>query len=450
MARLWVLAAAALLALGCAANPTISRDAGRDAGGAPDDAGSGADAGRDSGASGGCGDGVVTAPEACDPGLDPCCDATCTGPASAGAECRPSAGACDLAEVCDGVSTSCPADAVASASTECRPSAGPCDVPESCDGASAECPADAFAPTSTECRPSAGACDVPESCDGASAACPANAFAPSTTECRPSVGPCDVAESCSGVAATCPADAFASSATVCRASIGGCDPVERCTGASVTCPADVSAGPPNIGLFAADDAAAHTTVQGFLVGTGLLGSVTVGGPVTTSYTPTLAELSAFDAIFVWGSAAWDGTAFGNVLADYVDAGGGVVIAVFAQRAGASVGVSGRMESAGYLPYVPSSYMFEALTLGSVAMPAHPIMSGVSTFSGDNIAYHDGPIAAGGTLIASLSNGRPLAATLEPSAGRTALLGFYPVRFWHTTSDGAVLMANTLAWAAGCN
>lgn len=221
-----------------------------------------------------------------------------------------------------------------------------------------------------------------------------------------------------------------------------------------------------IGLYAADDLAAHMTVRDFLVPTGVLGGVAIGGPVvdsaaaTTAGThdgriPTLAELMGYDAVFVWGSGAWDGAAFGNVLADYVDAGGGVVIAVFAQRPGPQTGIDGRMLSAGYLPYVPSGYNFAPLTMGTVAVPGDPIMQGVSSFSGSNIAYHDGPIASGARLIASwgptatVPIARPIVATLQPGAGRSALLGLYPVRFWDTTTDGARLMANTLLWAAKC-
>src|SRR5581483_7127513 len=55
------------------------------------------------------------------------------------------------AEKCDGVSTTCPADAVQPASTVCRPALGPCDVADNCNGSSASCPADAVAPPGTPC-----------------------------------------------------------------------------------------------------------------------------------------------------------------------------------------------------------------------------------------------------------------------------------------------------------
>lgn len=62
-----------------------------------------------------CGNGVADAGEACDAGsangaFPSCCSATCTL-VPAGTECRGAVDACDLAETCDGVSDTCPADA---------------------------------------------------------------------------------------------------------------------------------------------------------------------------------------------------------------------------------------------------------------------------------------------------------------------------------------------------
>jgi hypothetical protein len=61
-----------------------------------------------------CGDGVVDAGEACDEGVangtpDSCCTATCTLRA-ADETCRATAGACDVAETCNGVTPTCPPD----------------------------------------------------------------------------------------------------------------------------------------------------------------------------------------------------------------------------------------------------------------------------------------------------------------------------------------------------
>ncbi len=178
--------------------------------------------------------------------------------------CRASAGECDLAETCDGVSPACPADVKQTGGTSCtsdgnpctldqcngvadgcdhpagnagavcRGAAGACDLAESCDGVSAACPADVK--STAVCRASAGTCDVAESCDGVADACPADVK--STAICRASAGACDVAESCDGVADACPADAFAPPSTVCRPAAGGCDVAESCSGSSSSCPVD--------------------------------------------------------------------------------------------------------------------------------------------------------------------------------------------------------------------
>jgi hypothetical protein len=184
-----------------------------------------------------CGRGDPTDCEACSVAAGGTVDGTCT-PLPTTKVCRPSAGACDIAETCTGSSVACPADALAPAATVCRPSAGACDIAETCNGTSATCPADTFVPAATVCRPSTGVCDVAETCTGSSAACPVDAFVPPTTVCRPSTGVCDVAETCTGSSAVCPLDAFARPGTVCRPSAGACDVAETCSGSSVTCPAD--------------------------------------------------------------------------------------------------------------------------------------------------------------------------------------------------------------------
>ncbi|MBK9259788.1 MAG: hypothetical protein IPM54_08105 [Polyangiaceae bacterium] len=164
-------------------------------------------------------------------------DGTCSV-AAAGTQCRASAGACDVAEACNGVSNTCPADSKAAAGTECRASAGACDVAEACNGTSNACPADTKVAAGTECRASAGACDVAEACNGTSNACPADTKVAAGTQCRASAGACDVAEACNGTSDACPADTKVAAGTECRASAGACDVAEACNGTSDACPAD--------------------------------------------------------------------------------------------------------------------------------------------------------------------------------------------------------------------
>ncbi len=201
------------------------------------------------------------------------CSADCATPHAcegrvAGAVCRPSAGACDVAELCDGVSVDCPADAVVGAGEVCRPSAGACDVAELCTGVGPLCPGNDLIAVGTVCHPSVGACDPAESCTGASPACPIDLFASSSAVCRPAAGDCDEPETCTGSSFTCPSDAlrsgqvcrpavgpcdldevcasgpfcpadtFRSSAVTCRAAVDLCDRAEICTGSAAGCPGD--------------------------------------------------------------------------------------------------------------------------------------------------------------------------------------------------------------------
>jgi hypothetical protein len=70
-----------------------------------------------------------------------------------------------------------------------------CDVAESCNGVGDTCPADALATSGTVCRSSSGTCDLAETCTGASAACPADTGLPDTD----GDGACDAIDNCSAI-----------------------------------------------------------------------------------------------------------------------------------------------------------------------------------------------------------------------------------------------------------
>jgi cysteine-rich repeat protein len=216
-----------------------------------------------------CGDNQVDAGEQCDDGNTDdgdCCSATCAFEAlnapcpddgqactidrcdgagacthpvdNGGTICRPVTGTCDLAESCDGVSPTCPADAVRPFADVCRPVAGLCDVEESCDGVSPACPEDDFQANGFTCRVAAGLCDAVESCTGSSAACPPDAPLPEASVCRPAVDLCDGEETCDGASVTCPADDVLPFGSVCRAPSDLCDAAEQCDGVTTACPPD--------------------------------------------------------------------------------------------------------------------------------------------------------------------------------------------------------------------
>jgi len=162
----------------------------------------------------------------------------------AGTLCRAAAGVCDTAELCNGLSPSCPIDSVSGAFVLCRAAVGPCDAPENCDGVGVNCPPDAKRPNTFLCRAGAGVCDVAENCDGVGNNCPPDGFVSAGTECRAAAGACDVAENCTGSGPACPPNGFQSAGVECRAAAGVCDVAEDCTGSGPNCPPDgfVAAG----------------------------------------------------------------------------------------------------------------------------------------------------------------------------------------------------------------
>jgi uncharacterized delta-60 repeat protein len=155
-----------------------------------------------------CGDGNLSSGEQCDEGsanggVGSCCGSDCALRA-AGIPCRPAAGACDEAELCDGTGARCPVDALARAGAPCRAAAGACDVAETCTGVRADCPANDVRARGTLCRVASGGCDLDEECDGQSGECPLDRKR--SGECRASRGGCDPAEWCDGASGDCPPD----------------------------------------------------------------------------------------------------------------------------------------------------------------------------------------------------------------------------------------------------
>src|SRR5262249_32298514 len=141
-------------------------------------------------------------------------------------------------------------------------------------------------------------------------------------------------------------------------------------------------------------------------------------------TPTLAQLENYDAVLVWGDFGFaDANALGDNLAQFVDDGHGVVVATFTNTFYVPLG--GRWASDGYDAIEPSDVTVGLpLTLGDVAQPGHPIMAGVTNFSGGDASWHSiGGLTPGTSLIASWSDGLPLVAE---KSNLDVGLNFFPV------------------------
>jgi hypothetical protein len=179
-------------------------------------------------------------------------------------------------------------------------------------------------------------------------------------------------------------------------------------------------------------------------------------------TPTLQELQPFAAIMVYSGVAYaDSAALGDVVANYFNNDNGVVTAMFDIAVGSSgemadFQMAGSWETSGY-NLLPRTVGQEgaAATLGEVLLPAHPIMHGVSELNGGVIAYRPDTIAVPNDVdrIANWSDGAPLVIAKTIGGARRVDLGIYPpssefdLDYWDADTDGFLLMANALAWAA---
>lgn len=198
-----------------------------------------------------------------------------------------------------------------------------------------------------------------------------------------------------------------------------------------------------------------TSPQNALLASGQFAVVDIINVTGSFGTPTLAQLLQYDALLCYtNSTPADNVAWGNVLADYVDAGGGVVVAVFANSTTtAGRNIDGRWQT-GYEVIVDRSGNASGAngTLGLVPVPNHPVMAGVTTFTGGSIGSRPSgtAIEPGARIIAQWNDGRILVA--EGANPRRIDLGFYPPDSTCSGSGWAVggdlLMVNALKHVAG--
>ena len=210
-------------------------------------------------------------------------------------------------------------------------------------------------------------------------------------------------------------------------------------------------------LLAAEEPSWAADVQAKLKGSGVLTQVDVLDVRNPGSTPTLTALLAYDAVLTWSEYEYgDAVGLGNVLADYVDRGKGVVQAVFALEATVPLALGGRWSSGGYGAFSGGQFsMAFGLSLKPL-QPQHPILDGVVQFNSGaaGFYYTNLTVSPCGLVVATWSNDQPLAvACAGPRGGRSVGLNMFPPSSavfsdsWLVGTDGALLMANALRYAA---
>ncbi len=183
-----------------------------------------------------------------------------------------------------------------------------------------------------------------------------------------------------------------------------------------------------------------------------------------SMVPTLADLQQHHAVIVFSDVRpLDPTALGDRLAEYLELGGGVVLATGSYSD--DTGVAGRLAVEGRVPIERGPVVAAGGNLSIAATPEHAWLpgvaghfttNGVNVFDGGTGSYQVASDAvAGATVTARWSNDVPaivLGEIVDPTVGRIAVTNLYPPpsnvdpTSWDVATDGGRLMANALLWA----
>jgi uncharacterized protein (TIGR03382 family) len=183
------------------------------------------------------------------------------------------------------------------------------------------------------------------------------------------------------------------------------------------------------------------------------------------YTPTLADLLNYHAVFVYtDNALADPVTFGDNLADYADRGNGVVLAAGAFATGTEI--QGRF-GADYMPVAVAPLVTPGGNLGIEVLEGYrwlagpiegsPLTRGVNAVDLGSASVHVGGAVAAkpeAYTVASWTNGSPAIVAWEPpDVGKIVAMNFFPPNdngerpyFWSGDMDEA--MANALVWTGG--
>ena len=166
---------------------------------------------------------------------------------------------------------------------------------------------------------------------------------------------------------------------------------------------------------------------------------TIDVSLNASSVPLTSLLAEYDVLFIHGGNEWlDAETLGNRLANYVDAGGALVLdsASFILVGGGTV--TGRLLEEHYMPLKSDGQAFGDWALGDHD-PDHPLMADIDTLT--TIWMTTSDLTSGATLHASWDDGENLIATLESVVCINMFCGNS-----FLVPDGDVLAVNAVVWA----
>ncbi len=170
----------------------------------------------------------------------------------------------------------------------------------------------------------------------------------------------------------------------------------------------------------------------------------------TNYFETLsvADLTPYDVVFAYNNITWEGAGgnrfvIGNVLKNYLDAGGKVVENEFLKSFD-EWGLAGGYITGNYSAFGITSYdVSQHTSLGTILYPLHPIMRDVSTLTStcDDL---DPTLAAGAIEIADWADGE-IAIAVKPNVVSINMLPVDTIGDYGFSGNGIILYHNAIVW-----
>jgi len=171
------------------------------------------------------------------------------------------------------------------------------------------------------------------------------------------------------------------------------------------------------------------------------------GPTGQNRVPALSELTPYDVLVVGTNYGAIPSGMGDRLADYMDAGGNVVMTQFGFDARDLFGIGGRWQDEEYAPVARGSTLYTSSSLGTIYVPGHPILDGVATLSASYLGPNYG-VATGATRVADFLLGTVAIATKEmPNGARSVALPWFPLAAYGAGGDAIRIIANSIRWAS---
>ena len=317
------------------------------------------------------------------------------------------------------------------------------------------CPAGASAVNKCTCKAgfygNGTKCTKCTKCDSnaVDSGCPAGASAANKCTCKAGFygngATCRSCRTCAAHGSCSACHAGSAAINTCTCHVGYYSQDGYCAAGYVLPAAAAAAGVRVLVVAAVYDPSEMADVQTKLLSTGAFAAVHTFD--ASAKTPKLSSLKGYHAVLVFNNVGFASPVdLGNVLADYWDGGGAVVLALYAAAKGDSIGLGGRFGTAanGYILIDETAAGFASVySLGAAAEPLSPLMIGVTTLS-----WFEGQASAGGLLnhgvvVASWADGPPLIVRGTRGGRPLAALNILPpsstkIEVWVDGNVGALL------------